>query len=183
MKTEQKRQSPRHYFRFKITGADRVIVAPAKVKRPRKSVKLVLTSSHVKRSIKAGGVGNTQTCSMAMCALDHRDVFPHPVEGYIDWFSQRAYVVSKISAQTGLPSECYVYAHHDNIAQLNDSPGGQRQLLRLLETHGDRVVNLYPPPIPKERPGRPRGRNTGERSKPRLVGAKLRYANAQLGGV
>lgn len=121
---------------------------------------------------------------MAVCAGDHAADFPHPVEGYIDWQYSRAYVVSKLD-KNGMPIECYVYGHKDDIAKVNDTKGGQQRLLRELEERGDRVIRLYP--IQRgSHSTKPRGegRRTGARSsRPAGVGAKLRFAIAQLGGV
>ncbi len=175
----------RHAFRFKIAdGEDQFITAWAKVKIPSKRVKLVLRAEHVQKSQQLGGVGNTQTCSMAVCAKDHEGAFPHRVEGYIDWQYRSAYVVSKVSHDSGLPSECYVYKHNDKVAHLNDSKGGQAKLLQMINAKGAIVVALHPPTSPKRRPGRARGKNTGERSQPKTlgVGARRRYAVALLGG-
>lgn len=177
----------RHPFRFKITGDDekpRVITAWAKVVRGIKPVELVLRADDVRRSIQLGGIGNTQTCSMAVCAKRQADAFPHPVEGLIDWTYRVAYVVSKIGP-SGLPVQCVAYSHDDNVAQLNDSKGGQRKLLRGLEEGGDRVIRLHPYRKQKARPvGRPFGGRTGARSQKVIPrGAALRFAVAQVGGV
>jgi hypothetical protein len=179
------RPPARHYFRFKVddhNGNERVFVAKAKIRKPKKIVTLMLTAEDVRRSIKAKGVGNTQTCAMAMCAKAHAEAFSHPVEGFIDWYYRRAYVVSRLNAE-GLPSECYVYDHNDDVAHLNDTKGGQQKLLQQLEANGDRIIRLHPPKQAKPRPGRSRGKNTGERSRTLGTGAKLRFAVAQLGGV
>jgi hypothetical protein len=175
----------RHPFRFKIAeGDDQFITAWAKVRIASRPVDIVLRPEHVKTSQKLGGVGNTQTCSMAVCALAHQRAFPHPVEGYIDWQYRRAYVVSRVSRTTGLPTECYVYDHQDKVAHLNDTKGGQQQLLKLVQQHGEVVIRLKPPQQAAKRPGRPRGRNTGERSQPRSLGlgARRRFAMAFKGG-
>lgn len=176
----------RHAFKFKIQDGDksRILTAWAKVKVPSRKVELMLTVDDVRRSIKMKGVGNTQTCSMAVCAKRQAGVFPHPVEGYIDWQYSRAYVVSKISKETGLPIECFAYLHNDDIAKINDTAGGQRKLLAQLESNGDRKIHLRPIVVQIAKPGAPRGKNTGERSsKPSSRGATLRFAVAQLGGV
>lgn len=181
--TAKKRKSPRHAFIFKTHGGGQ-ITAWAKVRRPKKAVLLELKASDVQASMMLGGVGNTQTCTMAVCAKRQADAFPHAVEGYIDWQYSRAYVVTKINKVTGLPCECVVYKHQDRVAQINDSKGGQKKLLDDLLRNGDRIIRLYPPPKQTKKPGVARGRKTGERS-PRIgsVGARLRFAVAELGGV
>lgn len=175
----------RHAFRFKVTtneGQEQVLKAWAKVRKARTQVNLTLIAADVRRSMQLGGVGNTQTCSMAVCAKRHK--FPHPVEGYIDWQYSMAYVVSKVSKATGMPVECYAYRHEDSIAKLNDTKGGQQKLLKELETKGDRIIRLYPPQKKRNRPGRPAGQRDGSRSsRPAGAGAKLRFAMANLGGV
>lgn len=182
------RKPPRHIFRFKIEANEgekaKVLIAKATVTRARKAVDLILKAEDVRRSIKLKGVGNTQTCSMAVCAKRQSDAFPHPVEGYIDWQYARAFVVSKVSKQTGLPVACVVYRHGDDIAKLNDSKGGQEKLLAQLEAEGDRVIRLRPIVVRAARPNRTTGKRTGSHSsRPAAVGAKLRFAMAHLGGV
>jgi hypothetical protein len=185
--TATQRKPTRHTFVFKLgEGEDqKTITAKAQLRRGRKVVELVLTAADVRRSIKLQGVGNTQTCSMAVCAKRHADRFPHAVEGYIDWTYSRAYVVSKVSAETKLPTVCVVYAHNDDIAKLNDSKDGQKALLADLEANGDRVIRLFPI---KARTGQPKGRPEGKRNgtRTRVIsskGAAARFAFARLGGV
>lgn len=181
------RAPPRHAFRFKIDveGQSKILTAMAKIRYARKSAKLTLTTEDVRRSIKLKGAGNTQTCPMAICAKRHASAFSHPVDGYIDWQYSRAYVVSKVSKETGMPIECVPYEHSDDIAKLNDSKGGQEKLLRMLEAGGDRIIRLTP--VKRRKPylkPRGEGRKDGTRSsRPVALGAKLRFAVAQLGGV
>lgn len=184
----------RHCFSFRITGVDgkpQVIKAWAKIIRARHPVKLDLLADYVRKSIKLKGVGNTQTCSMAVCTLAQKDRFPHPVVGFVDWQYSRAFVVSKIGPD-GLPSECVEYAHNDDIAKLNDSKGGQKKLLAQLVATGDRKINLRPVsdqtklPSYRKKKKEPQGHLelTGPRT-PRVHiarGGKLRFAVAQLGG-
>lgn len=198
MRAESKRKSPRHPFRFKIQLDEheppQVVTIWATVKKATKPVQLILTAADVRRSMKLRGVGNTATCSMAVCAKRQAKAFPHPVAGYIDWQYRTAYVVTKLDKKTGFPSECVVYDHADEIARLNDSPGGQQKLLERLEQQGDRAIFLRPPDSRRRsRVGKPEGVNDLSRS-PRpaylssdamkkSVGARLRYATAQAGGV
>lgn len=187
----KKRKSPRHAFRFKIDNGDgpaQTLVAWANVKQATRAVTLKLTADDVRRSMGMNGVGNTQCCAMALCAKRQSAAFPHKVEGYIDWQYARAYVVTKRDKVTGLPSECVVYRHYDNIAKVNDSRGGQQKLLSHLEKHGDRMIYLSPPEKRKKQgAGAPAGRPTGKRSSRVVaipaVGAKLRFAMAKAGGV
>lgn len=194
----KKRKSPRHPFRFRLesdeTEKPKIITAWAKVKKATKKVTLTLTAADVRRSIRLEGVGNTQTCSMAVCGKRQAGAFPHPVEGFIDWQYTTAYVVTKVSKETGFPTECVAYEHDDEIAKLNDSEGGQLKLLKRLEEKGDRVIYLRPPKKQTPaNPGRPEGKSTGQRSSrpahlssaamKRPVGARLRYATAKAGGV
>lgn len=176
-----------HYFKFKIRGIDgksQIVIAKAVVRQPPHPVNLPLAAEHVRKSIKLKGVGNTGSCSMAVCAMANATLFGHPVEGYIDWQYGRAYVVSKV--RNGLPVECYVYEHRDDIAKLNDSKGGQQKLLKQLEENGDRIIRLVP-----RQPSRNAGSNlpaTGDpvhRAKPLnlLKGARARFAFAEVGGV
>jgi hypothetical protein len=182
------RKPPRHTFRFKIQAGEgertKTLVAKATVRRATKPVDLILTADDVRRSIRMKGVGNTQTCSMAVCAKRQASAFPHPVEGYIDWQYRTAFVVSKVSKATGLPVACVAYDHHDKIAKLNDSKDGQQKLLAQLEARGDRVIRLLPIKKREDRPKKSAGKRDGSRSsRSSGVGAKLRFAVAQLGGV
>ncbi len=179
----------KHYYRFTIKGAtgekDIHFFSKATVRIPKRVVVLPLEAEDVRRSIELDGVGNTQTCSMAVCTVKHKDSFQHKVVGFVDWYYNRAYIASKINSE-GLPSECYVYEHRDSVARVNDSKDGHKKLLRSLEENGSRLVKLYPPRPSPERPGRKRGKNTGERSRAKTVlakGAKLRSAFALRGGV
>ena len=177
-------QKHRHTFRFK-TDDGQLIFAKAKVRRGVREVDLLLHPRHVERSIEAHGIGNTQTCSMAMCAKDQPTVFPHPFMGYIDWQYSRCYVVSKLD-KSHLPSECYVYLHGDEIAKLNDTEGGQKKLLRDLEKHGPRTIHLKPMRVRKDwTPRIGHGSKDGSRTSrvSNLKGAHLRYAVAHLGGI
>ena len=179
-------KAARHRFYYKITdtnGKERLLSSAATVRIPKKEALLTLTAADVANSIERDGVGNTQTCSMAVCANRQAEAFSHDTEGFIDWTYSRAYVVSKVN-RSGLPSECYVYSHNDSIARMNDSPGGQRKLLAELTKNGSRSIRLIPergvgahgpfPLIPSVR--------TGERAKRSAKGAKARFAFAHLGG-
>lgn len=168
----------RHAFRFQV--GNKIHTVWAEVFIPRSPVDLVLRAGHVRESIRLKGVGNTQTCTMAVCALRQVEAFSHPVDGFIDWWYRRAYVVSK--TRNGLPCECYVYAHDDGIGRLNDSKGGQRKLLRQLERDGDRIIHLVPIRSRREN-ARPTGQRNRQLSRVIMQGPKLRFAVAQLGGV
>jgi hypothetical protein len=181
----RKKGNHRHAFRFRVGTKDdpKIITCWAKVKPAKTDVYLPLKAAHVQRSIGLRGVGNSQTCTMAVCASQEKENFPHPVEGYIDWFYHRAYVVSKLD-KNGLPIECYAYAHSDQIAQLNDTKGGQQKLLSQLLAEGDRVIHLRPIPKDKRAGHRPpSGRRDGSRTRVQSRGAKLRFAVAQMGGI
>jgi hypothetical protein len=132
-KSKKKFRSHRHLFLFKIPdllrpGKTKVIKSWAKVINATSPVELKLKAEDVQRSMQMDGIGNTQTCSMAICANRQADSFKHPVEGYIDWQYSRAYVVTKLN-KDGLPCECVCYGHWDDVARVNDSKGGQKQLL------------------------------------------------------
>ncbi|SRR5580765_19969 len=183
------RSFPRHPFRFRIEGDEgetKIFTAWAKIRFTRKPVTLTLTAADVRKSIAAKGIGNTQTCSMAMCAKRLADEFDHPVEGYIDWQYRTAQVVSRIDRETGLPSECVPYVHNNGVAHLNDTKGGQKKLLKILERDGPMKIKLIPrkPRHGEAKRGAPEGRRDGSRT-PRPIasqGAKLRFAMAKLGG-
>ena len=175
----------RHAFLYKWedpSGKLRQIKAWAKVRHPTRAVTLTVKPEHVERSMRLDGVGNTANCSMAVCAVDSASSFPHKVEGHIDWTYTRAFVVSKTN-KDGLPTECYVYDHWDEIARLNDTQSGQQKLLKRLKEEGPRQITLTPKRVrsKKGRSGAHRPR-TGTRS-PELRGkrgGRLRYATAHL---
>lgn len=178
--TRSIRKSHRHAFRFKLENG-KVITAWAKVKAARRAVSLTLSREHVQKSLSMGGQGNTQLCAMAVCSREHGAAFPHPFE-FVDWLYKRAYFVTK--TKDGLPSECVVYTHHDNIAPLFDTKAGMKKLLASLDDAGERVINLYPPKVYAKPLGRKRGSNTGERQRTiKAKGAALRFARLTMGGV
>lgn len=182
----------RHPFRFKVranNGKTTEIIAWAKVIHGKTTVPLVLTADDVRHSMALHGVGNTHSCSMAVCTTRQSDAFPHAHIGLVDWQYSRAYVATKVG-KNGLPCECVVYEHNSNIAKTNDMKGGQKKLLQELEVEGNRTITLHAPtnrgrlPTPASKPT---GIRDGSRSsKPatlRTKGAKLRAAVAELGGL
>lgn len=186
---EEQMKSPvkgraRHPFRWTVSDGDKtkIVTIWARVRYGKTTVKLLLSADDVQRSIDMKGVGNTQNCSMAVCAKRHAASFPHPVEGTIDWTYSRAYVMSNLDKKGHYV--CWAYEHRDSIAKLNDSKGGQLKLLAQLKKNGDRLIRLNPIKPARVRPGRARGKDDGSRSTRTLgVGAKLRFAVAQAGGV
>ena len=184
---KRRRRQQRHAFRFKVGSEGKIITCWATVVEAKRDVFLPLKVEHVREFIRLNGVGNTQTCSMAVCAKHNADCFPHKVEGYIDWFDSRAFVVSRLN-KNGLPSACYAYAHSDGIGRTNDTAGGQRKLLDELEkAGGERVIHLRPirriPTHKIPRSGRRDGSRTKAKTQTQVRGAKLRFAVAALGGV
>jgi hypothetical protein len=185
-KSRSKFAQVRHPFLYKLYKGDgtfSVHKAWAKVVHAKKPIDLVLTVAHVRKSIKLNGAGDTSKCSMAICAYDHADKFPVPVEGHIDWNYARAFPVTNLDKQ-GLPCKCLAYEHNrPDIARLNDSgKTGQQQLLRLLERKGPITVRLLPIRYRSEegRSGRNR-KGTGVRDPMKRKGAHLRYAVYKLG--
>lgn len=189
------RKYPSFAFSFNVKmpdGSLHLIAVPTKTRRATKSVYLILTADHVRRAIALGGVGDTTKCTMAVCAFAHRNAFPHPVNGHIEWTLRRAYVAEKLDKH-GLPATSVAYDHHESIviagkrtsiARLNDSAGGQKRLLAWLEANGPMTVTLRPPPAKQP----PRNRVHTPRTTPRVAsprrGAARRYADGlQLGYV
>ena len=74
MKKSVRRKRPRHAFRFKI--GKKIITHWAKMIPAKRDVFIPLKAAHVQRSMDLEGVGNTQTCTMAVCALDNAECFP-----------------------------------------------------------------------------------------------------------
>ena len=177
----------RHPFAYKLVNGDgtsKLRKAWAVVKYTTKPVEMVLTAAHIRKSIKAKGAGTTSACAVAICSYNHSDAFPHNAEGHIDFNYTRAFVVSKVD-KIGLPCECYVYEHDArDIAFLNDTPGGQKKLLAMIEKDGPITVTLKPHRVRSKigRSGAGRGK-TGVRDpdKKNLKGAKLRYAVYKMG--
>jgi len=180
----------RHPFLYQVTrpasGAARMKRAMARVRMPSRDVEIVLEATHVRKSRRLKGAGTTDRCSVAVCALDHADKFPHKVEGHIDFQYSRCFVVSK-DDKRGLPAECYVYEHNvPEIAKLNDSRGGYRKLLKRIEREGPLVIRLTPKRTRHRRGRSGRGRPTVGTRAPenRGRGARLRYSTAiKLGGL
>lgn len=184
----------RHYFLFKINTGEKesIFKVATKVRYARKKVMIVLTEDNAKRAIDNKGYGNSQTCVMATCVKSQAEVFPHPVDGYVDWTYNRAYVVSKVDKKTGLPSECVVYRHEDKTAKNFDSDKeeGLIELWKDLRDNGSREVQLHPITSrdgefaeTKKRKRNPldkkRKRNTPHKIQPK--GANLRFGIAKLG--
>lgn len=143
---KKKVRQQRHCFRYKIIGPNgkaQIIEQWAKVIVATQPVALDLAADHTRRSIDLKGAGNLHTCTMAICSDAQADRFPHPVVGGIDWQYRTAFVPSKLN-RLGFITECYGYQHHDSVARVNDSIGGQRKLLAQLEKFGDRKVTLLP---------------------------------------
>jgi hypothetical protein len=180
----------RHTWHVKVRSGyngESTLKARARVKRWPKPFTLTLTAEHVRKSIELQGVGNTNTCAMAICSQSHADQFPFPFAGGVEWTYGRAWFASKY--RNGLPIECYVMAHDDQIAQLNDTKGGQQKLLERLEKDGPITISLRPVPesMPmsarKKRVPSHKGNYDGSKTAKSVKGAKLRYATATLGGV
>jgi hypothetical protein len=176
----------RHPFLCEVTngsGEKRLVKIFARVRHAKKPVELTLDAGHVRESIKQGGVGDTGKCSMAICLYTHRDVFPHKVEGHVDWLYSRAFVVSRVDKYS-LPTECYLYEHDSDIAYEQDLEGGQQRILAKLEETGPVIVRLRPPrdhsssPDLRKRPGNhlSTGLRDPLRNPAKLKGVNLRYA-------
>jgi hypothetical protein len=170
----------RHTFIFKSTQGD--ILAKAAVFPAKKAVTLILTEQHVQRALELKGQGDAFNCGMAVCSRAHRDFFPHDFS-YVEWCDSRAYFVTKV--KDGLPSECVVYKHYDDIAPLFDDQAGMRRLLKELKTNGPRTVRLHPWVVrPKQTtsPG-PRRIRDGSRIATRAAhkGAMKRFTRVNAG--
>jgi hypothetical protein len=178
----------KHPFNYELmfVGSGKRIVkkAMAKVRPAKKPVTVEITAAHVRQSIKAKGAGSTSACVAAVCMSRTAEAFGHPVEGHVDFNYYRAFVVSKLD-RNGLPSECYAYEHNrKDVAMLNDTPGGQKKLLALIEKSGPIVLELKPYRTRSEigRSGVGR-KSVGTRSKIPAKGAKLRYAVMKMGAM
>jgi len=129
-----------HIFRFRMPDGE-MLESPAKVINAKKDVKIALHEDHVARAVKAMGQGDPSNCAGAVCATAHAHFFPHTFSG-VEWIDSRAYFVTK--KKGGLPVECIVYEHHDNVAKLFDSPSGLKRLLADIRKNGPKTISLYP---------------------------------------
>ena len=183
------RHTKRHAFIISFNMPDGSVVEQkqfAKVRTPRSAIEVTLTGADVLKSIQVHGVGNTMTCSMAMCVNRLRSAFPHPVppHGFIDWQYRTCYVVSKVDKRTKLPTECYRYLHNSKVAHINDTVGGQQELLKMVrEAGGSITIRLSPRRRIDATKKGGTGRKTGSRSTVvgRSTGAHARKAFANLG--
>lgn len=184
---KQSRKSPSHIFKFKIEmddGEMKEMNSKAIVTAARKAVTVILTKDHVRTSIMNNGVGNTAKCAMAVCCRNQpKGTFSHPFVGFIDWQYSTAFLATHLNKQ-GMPSKCIRYYHDDNIAKLNDTPGGQKKLLKRLEDEGDIIIRLRPRIRNDHTLKGGTGRKDGSRSHKGTIiskGARARYAFAQAG--
>lgn len=187
MRKPTPKKNPRHCFEFTVqltNGTANHFKSWAKIIQPKRAVHLIVTADDVRRSIEAHGANNTQTCTMAFCVRRHRSLFDHNVEDFIDWQYRTAFIVTKLG-KNGLPIECARYVHNNRFAHLNDTPGGQRKLLQLIESMGGAVRVVMRPR--KSRKGTTKTGGTGKRdgtrstALPMGMGAKRRFAVAHLG--
>jgi hypothetical protein len=182
------------YDIFMPNGERRQKERMARVIKATTIVDIVLDKPHVLESMRLNGVGNTQTCSAAICTYAHAASFTeHEVVGITDFTPTRAFIGSKMFNDVPAPSLCYAYEHNDSgqhadgtitrhITRLNDSVGGQVKLLALIRAHGPLTIRFWPyrQRSKEKRSGRDR-RGTGVRSFQRR-GARLRYFKAASAG-
>ena len=180
------RRWPRHPFRWVIPGLDgkeKMISVYTPVTLAKDEVELTLTADDVRKSIEEKGAGNAMTCAMAQCVHRNSTSFSHPVIGAIEWTTTGAFIVTKLSPRTGMPTRCIKYWHRDKVARLNDSPGGQKKLLKIIEANGPLTVTLLPA---KHRPYQPRSngeaRNGNKTRQTFGIGASARFTYALLRG-
>jgi hypothetical protein len=152
----------------------------------------ILTSNHLRKSIRLKGRGNSQTCSGSICIIDNRGLFPHPVEGYCDFTDTRAWIMSKWETKKrggGWHAECVEYEHSEGwLSKANDLRGGAQKLLEEFEKTGGNGRTLHLRPMPKSQLKIGKGgyrnnepsRRDGSRT-PKLRGAKLRRAHMNRG--
>lgn len=178
------RNEHRHEFLFECKRPDGTkyeMKIPAKVRTPKKKVEFHITEEDVLRSMKLRGVGNSQTCTVACGLWRDSTAFSHPVVGPIEFFHSTCFVGSK-NDKRGHVAECYRYKHNfAAIAKTNDKPGGQKALLEKIKRDGPITITLWP----RKRRDRSKMGGTGHGSdgtrSTRLIGAKLRHANAMAG--
>jgi hypothetical protein len=181
-----KGKSPAVIFRRQmqnpVTGETYEEQIRCKRKQAKSKVELVLKAEHIRESIQLKGYGNPLTCAMSVCAQRHQGAFPHPVH-LIQWNSTTCAAVSKIKPN-GDPAEAHIYTHDDDVARLFDSPDGEKELLRILEKEGDRVVSLRPAkPRYNQSNGRSRGQTNGANKRAIFTarGTALRAIKVNLG--
>jgi hypothetical protein len=185
MATKRRRKfvQVRHPFLYTVNlpdGSHRKLKAWARVIPAKAPVTIVLTEQHVTTAINQHGEGDSARCAGSVCMYEHRDLFPHNIVGWTDWWSTRVFVGSKLDAR-GLPTIAYAYEHNNNVAKLFDTEAGQQRLLNRLRKHGAVELHLLPyrQRSKPKRPGHMR-LPTGKRINHR-VGHNLRAANFKAG--
>ena len=132
-----------------------------------------MTKSDAVKAWENDGRGTTNLCAGAICTVREADKFPHPVTGYLDWFTNRVFVSSKQNANN-FPCECYLYAHKDHMDEVFDL--APQKLIDHIEKQGGKItLYLYPPPRTyAKKPSVDHGSGGGGHRKPR--GHELRAA-------
>jgi hypothetical protein len=182
----------RHPFKYQ-TRAGKVKTQWFKVISGKEHVILRLTEEHVEEARRRQGVGDTQNCTMAVCAQNHPEAFSHEVEGTIDWYPSRCYVVSKLYSshrfldkkKTKLvEGECHAYIHTSDIWKDNDSKAGLNRLLKRIREAGGYIDISLRPWRKQHEAGVYAGGKTrdGTRIKSRKTGAAKRVAYALAQG-
>lgn len=183
----------RHIFKYQ-TRNRKVHEMAFAVIRASNAVELELHPSHVEESIKRNGVADSQNCSGACLIQDSAEKFGHEVEGTVDFYPTRAFVVAEMfreprrlkrGSKLMIWGVCHEYTHSSPVWKYNDSKGGQAKLLAKLRKEGPMKIVLRPTyeqdnsgsPKPG---GNPRGPKQGIRKKrrPTLKGQDGRIAYA-----
>lgn len=109
-----------------------------------KKVTIEINEKHIKAAIAAKGQGDPRCCAgtLGLCAQTNK--FPHHVEPeFIDWLYTRVAICYKVD-RFGIPKRTIVYAMHNEMARMFDSPARLKQLLERVQKEGAVEVTLYP---------------------------------------
>jgi hypothetical protein len=169
--------SNKHYFTVPMTGKE-VVRIPVRVV----DAKAPVTLSRTIKDVLNGTAGMAVTCANAICALRlNGSVFPHPVY-MVEFTDHRAYVVSKLN-KSGVPVQCYRYAHNEGAFQKQYDTKGKNRLAKMSGVEKD--FTLTPPPVQRRAPGHgvSHGGTSGPNGRNRKVMSRKAVARAERAGI
>lgn len=173
-----------HSFKRRMDGDQDTppFIIRARVRHPRRPVVIRLQESTIVEALKRNGQADGQNCAGAVCTLKHKALFGHPVSGLVDWWRSRVFIAGPPNPKTN-KTDCWVYAHYDDVEELFDTEVGLKKLLKRVKEKGYIDITLYPVrngihPITgkRQRPSGP-GSTSGQHKQPRRVGDELRIFN------
>lgn len=151
----------------------------ARIKHPKKPVTIRLDEPMILEAMRRDGQADGQNCAGAVCANKHKSLFSHPVSGLVDWWRSRVFIAEPLNRKTG-KTNCWVYAHYDDVEELFDTEIGLTKLLKRVRSKDYIDITLYPvrtgihPVTGKKQRPSGLGSTSGQ---PRRVGNELRIFN------